>query len=109
MSVTDLTSFFQYTPILEDNPQYIVDKIKEKASDYLSSEHIQKIQSTYEYAREKHSGQIRQSGEHYISHIVQATQFLMTINPDLETIQACLLHDVIEDCNVSPEDIEQQF
>jgi (p)ppGpp synthase/HD superfamily hydrolase len=33
----------------------------------------------------------------------------MEIRPDLETIQTCLLHDVIEDCNVSEADIEQEF
>jgi (p)ppGpp synthase/HD superfamily hydrolase len=33
----------------------------------------------------------------------------MEIKPDLETIQTCLLHDVIEDCSVSEADIEKEF
>jgi len=33
----------------------------------------------------------------------------MDINPDLETIQTCLLHDVIEDCNVTQKEIEEKF
>jgi (p)ppGpp synthase/HD superfamily hydrolase len=33
----------------------------------------------------------------------------MEINPDLETIQTCILHDVIEDCNVTKEDIQKEF
>jgi len=33
----------------------------------------------------------------------------MEIRPDMETIQTCLLHDVIEDCNVSERDIEKEF
>lgn len=52
---------------------------------------------------------MRLSGEPYIVHPLQATLFLMDIKPDLATIQTCLLHDVIEDCNVTQDDIDRVF
>ncbi|HMY81050.1 MAG TPA: RelA/SpoT family protein [Candidatus Absconditabacterales bacterium] len=109
MNIQILKQFFDYQPILDEDPQFLVDQIKEQASHYLSSSQLGEIQRAYEYAHQAHQGQMRQSGEHYISHIVQATKFLMLINPDLYTIQGCLLHDVIEDCEITPQDIEKEF
>ncbi|HBB04654.1 TPA: hypothetical protein DCZ39_07335 [Patescibacteria group bacterium] len=40
---------------------------------------------------------------------MKATIFLMQIKPDLETIQTCILHDVMEDCDVSEKEIEKEF
>lgn len=109
MTTPQLKSYFDYKKIIDKNPQFVVDQIKNSASAYLHENTISEIQRAYDYAKKAHEGQIRQSGEHYISHIVQATRFLMTINPDIETIQWCLLHDVIEDCDISADDIEKEF
>jgi len=67
------------------------------------------IQKAYEYAKEAHKDQKRLSGEPYINHPVEATKILLTLQPDLSTIQACLLHDVIEDTPRSAEDIRNEF
>lgn len=109
MITPQLKNFFEYKKIVDKNPQFVVDQIKHSASMYLPEDQILEIQKTYDYAKKAHEWQMRQSGEYYISHIVQATRFLMTINPDIETIQWCLLHDVIEDCNISADDIEKEF
>ena len=109
MSLLALKHFFAYKPVMEADPQHIIDEIKDIASKYLDVSHLIIIQETYEYAKQAHLGQMRQSGEYYISHIVQATRFLMMIRPDIETIQWCLLHDVIEDTTISYDDILSIF
>ena len=67
------------------------------------------IDASYEFARKAHEGQKRYSGKPYISHPVGATQILLRLQPDLPTIQACLMHDVTEDTEFTLEDIEKKF
>ncbi|HMS91010.1 MAG TPA: RelA/SpoT family protein [Candidatus Absconditabacterales bacterium] len=109
MDVKELEKFFDYKPFIDQDPQIILDTILYEAKKYLPADQISGIQRAYEYAAEKHQGQFRLSGELYIVHPLRATVFLMEIKPDLQTIQTCLLHDVIEDCNVSELDIEKVF
>ena len=67
------------------------------------------IDASYEFARKAHEGQKRYSGKPYISHPVGAAQILLRMQPDLPTIQACLMHDVTEDTEFTLEDIEKKF
>ena len=67
------------------------------------------ISLAYEFAKEAHKKDIRLSGEPYISHPVAATEILLSLNPDISTIQACLMHDVIEDTPYTYEDIKEAF
>lgn len=57
-------------------------------------------------ARDAHEGQTRSSGEPYIIHPVAVARILAEMRLDLETLQAALLHDVIEDCDVTKEDLD---
>ena len=70
---------------------------------------IKDIDKAYEFAKAAHEGQKRYSGEDYIMHPVAAAGILLRLHPDLETIQACLLHDVTEDTDVPLERIEKEF
>ena len=63
----------------------------------------------YDFAREAHKKERRLSWEPYISHPVAATEILLSLNPDIATIQACFLHDVIEDTPYTYEDLEEAF
>ncbi|MGU3847536.1 HD domain-containing protein, partial [Vibrio diabolicus] len=49
------------------------------------------------------------SGEPYIIHPVAVARILAEMRLDIETLQAALLHDVIEDCDVTKEDLEEKF
>ena len=69
----------------------------------------QEINKAYIYAKNAHSGQFRLSWEAYINHPVEASLLLLDLNPDLFTIQACLLHDVIEDTEFKYDDIKKEF
>ncbi len=109
MDVKELEKFFAYKPFLNQDPQIILDKIIQKAKKYLPAHHVEYIQKAYDYAASKHAWQVRLSWELYIVHPLKATVFLMEIKPDIETIQTCILHDVMEDCDVSEKEIEKEF
>jgi len=68
-----------------------------------------KITKAFWFAEKAHHDQFRFSGEPYFIHLVAATRILLHIQPDLETICACLLHDVIEDTPITPDEIERRF
>jgi (p)ppGpp synthase/HD superfamily hydrolase len=90
-----------------------VAKIIKKAQSYMkntSPDFVEKeINKAYLYARDAHEGVFRHSGEPYIDHPVEATLILLDLNPDVNTIQACLLHDVVEDTPRTLEEIETEF
>ena len=90
-----------------------VEKLVKNVSAYLhelSPEYIDnEIKKAYLFARDAHHGVMRLSGDPYINHPVEATQILLDLKPDLFTIQACILHDVIEDTERTYEDILQVF
>ncbi len=70
---------------------------------------IERLREAFWFAEEAHRDQKRFSGEPYFIHPVAATKILLQIQPDMDTISACLLHDVIEDTKISAEIIEQRF
>ncbi len=67
------------------------------------------VRRAYEFAAAAHKGQFRLSGEPYISHLLAVAGLLIDLRVDAETIAAGLLHDVVEDCDVSVEGVEAAF
>ena len=67
------------------------------------------VKKAYEYANELHSGQLRQSGEPYITHPLNVAYILAEMHADRDTICAGLLHDTLEDTNITKEDIAYYF
>ena len=67
------------------------------------------VKKAYNFAYEKHFGQKRLTGEDYIIHPLSVAYILSDIKADVETVSAALLHDVIEDCDVSKEEVEELF
>ena len=67
------------------------------------------IDKAYEFAFDKHKEQTRESGEPYIIHPLNVANILCDIKADYCTVCAALLHDTIEDCDVTFEDIENLF
>ncbi len=94
----------------KDYTKYTIDDLIEKVKVYINdSESIEKIRKAYTYAQEKHSGQYRLSGEEYIIHPLCTAIILTTVYADADTICAGLLHDVIEDCDVTKQELEETF
>ena len=67
------------------------------------------VKRAYEYADTLHKGQMRQSGEPYISHPLNVAYILAEMHADRDTICAGLLHDTLEDTNITKEDISHDF
>ena len=89
---------------------YTIDDLVKKASTYIEKqEELDKIRYAYKFAEEKHSGQYRVSGEAYIYHPLCTAIILTTVYADCDTICAGLMHDVIEDCDVTKQELEEVF
>ena len=84
-------------------------KLLEKTQSYLSAERTQFIQGAYEFAAKAHDGQTRLSGEPFLDHPLETARYLADLHLDAPTLAGALLHDVMEDCGVSFEELEQQF
>ena len=67
------------------------------------------IKRAYHFAEEKHAGVNRGSGEPYINHVLRAARSVAEWGAESDVIMAALLHDVVEDCDVTLADIEKQF
>ena len=76
---------------------------------YLPEDSTELVGQAYRYADECHVGQMRKSGEPYIAHPLETALFLADLHLDTHTIVAALLHDVVEDCGVSLDEITQRF
>ena len=82
----------------------------EQINTYIKNEEsIALIDKAYNYAYDKHKDQKRRSGEPYFVHCLNVAYELAKLKTDPYTISAGLLHDVIEDCNVSKEEFIEEF
>ena len=88
---------------------YLFEPLKELVSSYLSKVQIDLLKQAYLVAREAHEGQMRSSGEPYITHPVAVALNLARMNLDHETLMAALLHDVIEDTPVTKDELAELF
>ena len=70
---------------------------------------ISDVKKAYDYASYLHNGQVRQSGEPYISHPLNVAYILSEMHADSDTVCAGLLHDTLEDTNIKKEDIAHYF
>ena len=90
--------------------EYTIDDLIKEASNYIEDKReLDDIKRAYIYAKECHEGQFRKTGEPYINHPLNTALILTTVYADTDTIIAGLLHDVIEDCDVTKEEIEEEF
>lgn len=86
------------------------EQLNKKLKTYIKNEEeLNKIEKAYLFAKEKHNGQKRISGEDYIVHPLNVAYILSEIHADSKTISAALLHDTIEDCDVTKEELENRF
>lgn len=85
-------------------------ELENRLKRYITDEKdLNLINKSYLFAQEKHNGQKRQSGEDYIIHPLNVACILSGIKADTSTICAALLHDTIEDCGVTEEEIKNNF
>ncbi|RKZ93042.1 MAG: guanosine-3',5'-bis(diphosphate) 3'-diphosphatase [Candidatus Parabeggiatoa sp. nov. 1] len=76
---------------------------------YLDPAQVKEVYRAYLFSAEAHEGQTRKSGEPYISHPIAAAYILGQMHMDTQTLCAALLHDVIEDTNISKDKLGSEF
>ncbi|MBS0428348.1 MAG: bifunctional (p)ppGpp synthetase/guanosine-3',5'-bis(diphosphate) 3'-pyrophosphohydrolase [Proteobacteria bacterium] len=77
--------------------------------DYLSAEDVEQVRRAYRFADEAHLGQLRNSGEPYITHPIAVAAQCAEWKLDAQALMAALLHDAIEDCGVTKTDLIERF
>ena len=85
------------------------DDILEKISSSYEEKDITLLKKAYVFAAQAHKGQIRRSGEPYLSHSLEVTNMLADMKLDKTTLAAGLLHDVLEDTEVTSLELQQEF
>lgn len=93
-----------YTP-----PEVLYDELLDTIRRYHPSKDLSDIERAYKIAYDSHVGQFRKSGEPYIIHPICVAIILAQLELDKETIVAGLLHDVVEDTDVTLDDIVKEF
>ncbi|SEP92548.1 RelA/SpoT family protein [Piscibacillus halophilus] len=86
-----------------------IEEVLQDASRYLNEEHTAMLRHAYDYAYQAHDGQVRKSGEAYIIHPVQVASILVELEMDPATIASGFLHDVLEDTEVTFDDLKEEF
>ncbi|HHY60157.1 MAG TPA: bifunctional (p)ppGpp synthetase/guanosine-3',5'-bis(diphosphate) 3'-pyrophosphohydrolase [Clostridia bacterium] len=86
-----------------------IDQLIEQIKSYHPQADFEKVRKGYEYACRAHQGQKRKSGEDYIVHPLGVAKILAELQLDVTTITAGLLHDVVEDTEVTLDDIKGEF
>ena len=92
-----------------DDSNATIDQLCEKIRTYFPNADIEKVRKSYTFSEKAHSGQIRRSGEPYISHPLGVSIILADLKLDIDSIITGLLHDTVEDTAVTLEEIEKEF
>ena len=101
-------SFFNPNPGKKE-PAGSIDALAKSLSDYLSAEQVNQVRRAYYYAEQAHEGQNRRSGEPYVTHPLAVATILSEMHMDAQSLMAAMLHDVIEDTNVTKQGLSDQF
>ncbi|MCB9026847.1 MAG: bifunctional (p)ppGpp synthetase/guanosine-3',5'-bis(diphosphate) 3'-pyrophosphohydrolase [Bdellovibrionaceae bacterium] len=86
-----------------------IEELLELMSKYYTKESCEKIFEVYKFSESAHEGQIRRSGEPYISHPIGVASILAKLNLDYSTVATGLLHDTVEDTGVTLEELVTRF
>lgn len=86
-----------------------VDRICDAISRYHPNPDLTPVQNAFEFANSRHQGQVRASGEPYINHLVETALLVCQLKLDIPSVVAALLHDTLEDCSVTKEEIAKKF
>lgn len=85
------------------------EKLQRETSSYLDGAEEALLKKAFLFAREAHQGQCRKSGEPFIAHPVEVALILADLRMDVETLCAALMHDTVEDSDVTLEQVESEF
>ncbi len=93
----------------EPAPPALVEPVLRKVRTYNPRADLREIQRAYVFAEAAHAGQKRRSGEDFIEHPVAVASILADLRLDTTTLEAALLHDTVEDTDVTLDDLGEAF
>jgi len=99
----------QAAPTAPDPCPELVDALALKLADHLPPEQVARVRAAYRMGARAHDGQVRKSGEAYITHPVAVAGILAELRVDAETLCAAILHDTLEDTPLPRAEIVQAF
>lgn len=97
------------TPAQPSTPEEAFEQLKGLIETYMQKDEQAKIKRAYEFAKSAHEGQLRKSGEAFVIHPIQVAIILADLRMDADTVCAALLHDTVEDTDVTGEVVEENF
>lgn len=86
-----------------------VEDLANELSSYLDRKRINQVRRAYYYAEQAHEGQMRKSGDRYITHPLAVAGILASLRLDHQSLMAAMLHDVIEDTGIPKDALTEQF
>ena len=96
--------------VIKSNDVIPFEQLVKHLTTYIHSDkYIDFIEKAYNYAVEKHAPQSRKSGEPYVNHVINVAVILAKLQVSPNVIAAGLLHDVVEDSDVSTQELERMF
>jgi GTP diphosphokinase / guanosine-3',5'-bis(diphosphate) 3'-diphosphatase len=87
----------------------VVPTLEQSRFSYLKPKDVARLAEAYRFSEAAHAGQVRQSGDPYISHPLAVAEILADWHLDGQTLMAALLHDVTEDTSVTKDEISDTF
>ncbi|MBI3221679.1 MAG: bifunctional (p)ppGpp synthetase/guanosine-3',5'-bis(diphosphate) 3'-pyrophosphohydrolase [Nitrosomonadales bacterium] len=81
----------------------------QEVSGYLKPQDVAHVRDAIEFSRIAHQGQTRHSGDPYVTHPIAVARILTTLHLDVQAIIAALLHDVVEDTDITNEQLAEKF
>src|SRR5579871_3242090 len=87
----------------------VIDDLLQEVKNISGSGNLPLVKKAYEFAKRAHEGQMRKSGEPFIIHPFAVARIISELKLDPATISAALLHDVVEDCEVTLDEIRNEF
>lgn len=94
----------------KDNPNITFEELEKSIRSYITDKKdLELIKRAYQYAYNMHFGVKRLTGEDYITHPLNVALILTSIHADAATLCGGLLHDVLEDCDVTKEELTSEF
>ena len=96
-------------PFVPENPDELYRKLITLVRENMTENDVSLIEKAYFIAKKAHEGQFRFSGEPYIIHPVSVAIILYNLGMDGESMAAALLHDVVEDTDMTKENIQEEF
>lgn len=92
-------------PAVEEKRKELIKKVRS----FNPRADIKLLKKAIDYAVEKHGNQLRKSGDLFVTHPIETALICADLKLDTETIAAAVLHDVVEDCGVSMDEVTEEF